>query len=73
VARLTIEIDDELIAEALRVGGFESIAAAVDFALRMLVGEPLSRKAALEMRGSGWNVAPAANAGVVTRDHPAVP
>jgi Arc/MetJ family transcription regulator len=73
VARVTIDINDELIAQALRMRGIESTTAAVDFALQMLVGEPLSREAAVEMRGSGWSVAPAANATPDACDHPADP
>lgn len=63
---MTIEIDEELLVRAVRARGFASTAAAVDYALRKLVGDlptredPLSREESLAMRGSGWNVAPAA-------------
>ena len=55
MSRTNIEIDDELIARAMREYGLRTKREAVDLALRMLVGEPLSRAEALELEGSGWD------------------
>lgn len=54
VARTNIEIDDELVAKAMRRYGLRSKRAAVDLALRRLVGDSLSRDEALALEGSGW-------------------
>ncbi len=54
VARTNIEIDDELVVKVMQRYGLNSKRAAVDLALRRLVGEPLSRQEALAMEGSGW-------------------
>jgi Arc/MetJ family transcription regulator len=54
VGRTNIEIDDGLVTEAMRRYGLQSKRAAVDFALRRLVGDAMSREEALEMEGSGW-------------------
>lgn len=55
MARTNIEIDDELVAEAMRRYGVVTKRAAVDLALRHLVGEAMSREEALAMEGSGWD------------------
>ncbi len=54
MSRTNIEIDDDLVTEAMRRYGVPSKRAAVDLALRRLVGEPMSREEALAMEGSGW-------------------
>lgn len=54
MGRTNIEIDDGLVTEAMRRYGLRSKRAAVDLALRRLVGEAMSREEALEMEGSGW-------------------
>ena len=54
MGRTNIEIDDRLVSEAMRRYGLRSKRAAVDFALRRLVGEAMSRDEALGMEGSGW-------------------
>jgi Arc/MetJ family transcription regulator len=54
VARTNIDIDDALVATAMQRYGLPSKRAAVDLALRRLVGEPMSRDEAIEMEGSGW-------------------
>lgn len=54
MSRTNIEIDDDLVAEAMRRYGLQSKRAAVELALRRLVGEPLTREEALAMEGSGW-------------------
>ncbi|HHW84454.1 MAG TPA: type II toxin-antitoxin system VapB family antitoxin [Actinomycetales bacterium] len=55
MARTNIEIDDELIAEAMRRFQLPTKRAAVDFALRRLVGPVMSREEMLAMEGSGWD------------------
>ncbi len=55
VARTNIEIDDALVEEAMRRYGLPSKRAAVDFALRRLVGEAMDRDEALAMEGAGWD------------------
>jgi Arc/MetJ family transcription regulator len=54
MGRTNIEIDGELVSEAMRRYGLHSKRAAVDLALRRLVGESMSREEALEMEGAGW-------------------
>lgn len=54
MARTNIEIDDDLIAEAMRRYGLATKREAVDFALRRLVGPVMSREEMLAMEGSGW-------------------
>jgi Arc/MetJ family transcription regulator len=55
VARTNIEIDDELVAEAMARYGFSTKRAVVDFALRRLVGDAMATDEALAMEGSGWD------------------
>lgn len=55
VVRTNLELDDDLVAEVMRRYGLSTKRAAVDLALRRLVGEPMSRLEALEMEGSGWD------------------
>ena len=54
MARTNIEIDDTLVTTVMQRYGLSSKRAAVDLALRRLVGEPLSRQEALALEGSGW-------------------
>ena len=54
VARTNIDIDDELIERAMRIYRLTSKREAVDYALRRLVGDPMSREEALAMEGQGW-------------------
>ena len=54
MARTNIEIDDHLLVTVMQRYGLKSKRAAVDLALRRLVGEPLSRQEALALEGSGW-------------------
>lgn len=55
MARTNIDLDDDLVAEAMRRYGLRTKRAAVELALRRLVGDALSRDEALEMQGSGWD------------------
>ncbi len=61
MSRIDIDIDDELIAEAMRKFGLETMEEAVDLALRRLVGPRQSPKSRLSpeffesLRGIGWD------------------
>lgn len=55
MARTNIEIDDALIERAMQRYRLTTKRAAVDFALRRLVGEPMSREEMLAMEGTGWD------------------
>jgi Arc/MetJ family transcription regulator len=55
MTRTNIEIDDELVERVMRRYRLPSKRAAVDLALRRLVGEPMSRDEALATEGSGWS------------------
>ena len=52
--RTNIEIDDDLIAEAMTVTGLPTKKAAVETALRHLVDSHRRREAVAEMAGLGW-------------------
>lgn len=54
MSRTNIDIDDELAAEVMRRFGLTTKRAAVDLALRRLVGSPLSRAFLLGLEGVGW-------------------
>jgi Arc/MetJ family transcription regulator len=54
MSRTNIDIDDELVERAMRRYRLPSKRAAVDLALRRLVGEPMNRDEALAMEGTGW-------------------
>lgn len=54
MGRTNIVIDDDLVGEAMRRYGLHSKRAAVDLALRRLVGESMTREDALKMEGAGW-------------------
>lgn len=54
MTRTNIEIDDELTAEVMRRFGVTTKKAAVDLALRRLVGAPLTREFLLGLEGIGW-------------------
>lgn len=55
MARTNVDVDEELVQEAMRRYGLPSKRAAIDLALRRLVGEAMTRDEALEMEGTGWN------------------
>lgn len=54
MSRTNIDIDDELAAKVMRRFGLTTKRAAVDLALRRLVGSPLSREFLLGLEGVGW-------------------
>jgi len=53
MARTNIDIDEALVTEVMSRYRLESKRSAVDFALRSLVAQPLSRDEILAMRGTG--------------------
>lgn len=55
MTRTNIDIDDDLVAEAMRRYGLSSKREAVAFALPRLVGPVMSRAEMLDMEGSGWD------------------
>lgn len=54
MSRTNIDLDDALVERAKRLYGLSSKRAAVDLALRRLVGEPMTREEAIGMEGTGW-------------------
>lgn len=54
MTRTNIDIDDELIAEAMRKFGVQTKKDAVDLALRRLVGPKLTPEIFEAVRGIGW-------------------
>lgn len=55
MSRTNIDIDEELVQRVMRRFGLASKRAAVDFALRRLLGEPMTRAEILAMQGVGWS------------------
>jgi Arc/MetJ family transcription regulator len=55
MARTNIDIDDALVAEAIRRYGLKTKKEAVDLALRRLVGPPVTKEFLLSLRGMGWD------------------
>ncbi len=55
MSRTNIDIDDDLVEKAMKRYRLASKRAAVDLALRRLVGEPMSKEEILAMRGTGWD------------------
>lgn len=56
MSRTNIDIDDELVGRAMESYGLGTKRAAVDLALRRLVGESMSRVDVLAMAGVGFDV-----------------
>ena len=54
MSRTKFDIDDDLAAEVVRRFGLTTKRAAVDLALRRLVGLPLTREFLLGLDGIGW-------------------
>lgn len=52
--RTNIDIDDELMAEAMKVTGLSTKKETVEEALRQLVQDARLRRAIAEMKGMGW-------------------
>ncbi len=54
MSRTNIDIDEDLLSKAMIVYGLRTKREAVNFALRKLVGDPMTRKEMLGMEGMGW-------------------
>ena len=54
MSRTNIDLDDELVAEVMRRYKAPSKRAAVELALRRLVGDAMTVEEALSMEGAGW-------------------
>jgi Arc/MetJ family transcription regulator len=54
MGRTNVELDDELVKRVMHYYDLPSKRAAIDFALRKLDLEPMSREEALAMQGTGW-------------------
>jgi Arc/MetJ family transcription regulator len=55
MTRTNIDIDDELVTEAMRRYGMKTKKQAVDLALRRLVASRLTREFLLSLQGTGWD------------------
>jgi Arc/MetJ family transcription regulator len=55
VTRTNIDIDDDLVARVMRRFDLPSKRAAVDLALRRLLGDPMTRDEILALQGVGWS------------------
>jgi Arc/MetJ family transcription regulator len=55
MSRTNLDLDDDLVDAAMSRYGLTTKRAAVDLALRRLVGESMSADEALAMEGSGWD------------------
>ena len=55
MSRTNIDLDDELVERVMRRYRLPTKKAAVDFALKAVAGDLMSRREALEMEGSGWD------------------
>ena len=53
--RTNIEIDDELLAEAMKISGAKTKKATVEEALKQFVEVAAQRKALKELKGIGWD------------------
>jgi Arc/MetJ family transcription regulator len=54
MTRTNIEIDDQLVTEAMRRFGLKTKREVVDFALRRLLGTPITKDFLLSLEGIGW-------------------
>jgi Arc/MetJ family transcription regulator len=54
VARTNVDIDDALIGEVMKRYDLATKRQAVDFALRRLLGTPMTTDDVLAMEGTGW-------------------
>lgn len=55
VSRTNIDIDDAVVHAVMSTYGLRTKREAVDFALRRLIVDAMTRKEALAMRGAGWD------------------
>lgn len=54
MTRTNIDIDDELVAAAMRRFGVRTKREAVELALKQVAGPPLTTEMILDLRGVGW-------------------
>lgn len=54
MTRTNVDIDDKLVKRVMRRYGLDTKRAAINLALRHLDLEPMDRKEALKMHGTGW-------------------
>jgi Arc/MetJ family transcription regulator len=54
MTRTNVDVDDRLVAEAMRRYGLPTKRAAIDLALRRLVVDPMTVDEALSLEGAGW-------------------
>ncbi len=54
MSRTNVDLDDALVARVMRRYRVATKRAAIDLALRRLDLEPMNRREALEMQGTGW-------------------
>jgi len=54
MSRTNVELDDALVERVMSYYDLPTKRAAIDFALRRLDLEPMTREEALAMRGTGW-------------------
>lgn len=55
MSRTNIDIDDELISSVMQRYHFRTKREAVDYALKQLQVEPMTKEEALAMEGTGWD------------------
>jgi Arc/MetJ family transcription regulator len=55
MSRTNIDLDDELVEKVMQRYSIHTKREAVDFALRRLVGDPMTREEMLAMEGTGWD------------------
>ena len=55
MSRTNIDLDDELLARAMRMFGLGTKREVVDLALRRLVGTPLTDEFLASLEGMGWD------------------
>lgn len=55
MTRTNIDIDDELLEQAMQLFGTATKKETVELALRRLVGKAMTREEALAMEGTGWD------------------
>ena len=55
MSKISVDIDEAACAEIMRRFSFETKREAINFALRVLAGEPLSPKELLAFQGIGWD------------------
>ncbi len=55
MTRTNVDVDDDLVAAAMRRFGVRTKREAIDLALRQAAGPPLTTEMILDVRGIGWD------------------